>query len=78
MPLDRVADRKALQLISRTQSPTSDRRDIFWLRVESQDDGASLDDLDAIDAEMLEELRAVLEELEAIAADLAPEEPEPA
>ena len=53
--------------------------DIFWLRDESQDDGASLDDPDVIAAEMVEDLRAVLEELEAIAADLAPdEEPTPA
>jgi type I restriction enzyme M protein len=48
--------------------------DIFWLRDESQDDGASLDDPDAIAAEMVEDLRAVLEELEAIALDLAPDE----
>jgi type I restriction enzyme M protein len=48
--------------------------DIFWLRDESQDDGASLDDPDAIAAEMVGDLRAVLEELEAIAADLAPDE----
>ena len=45
--------------------------DIFWLRDESQDDGASLDDPDIIALEMVEDLRAVLEELEAIAADLA-------
>jgi type I restriction enzyme M protein len=48
--------------------------DIFWLRDESQDDGAGLDDPDVIAAEMVEDLRAVLEELEAIAADLAPDE----
>jgi hypothetical protein len=48
--------------------------DIFWLRDESQDDGASLDDPDVIALEMVEDLRAVLEELEAIAADLAPAE----
>ena len=48
--------------------------DIFWLRDESQDDGASLDDPDVIALEMVEDLRAVLEELEAIAADLAPNE----
>jgi type I restriction enzyme M protein len=48
--------------------------DIFWLRDESQDDGTNLDDPDVIAAEMVEDLRAVLEELEAIAADLAPAE----
>jgi len=46
--------------------------DIFWLRDDSQDDGAGLDDPDVIAAEMVEDLRAVLEELEAIAVDLAP------
>jgi type I restriction enzyme M protein len=45
--------------------------DIFWLRDDSQDDDASLDDPDVIALEMVEDLRAVLEELEAIAADLA-------
>ena len=48
--------------------------DIFWLRDDSQDDGAGLDDPDVIALEMVEDLRAVLEELEAIAADLAPPE----
>jgi type I restriction enzyme M protein len=48
--------------------------DIFWLRDESQDDGAGPDDPDVIALEMVEDLRAVLEELEAIAADLAPDE----
>jgi type I restriction enzyme M protein len=47
--------------------------DIFWLRDESQDDAAGLDDPDAIAAEIVEDLRAALEEFEAIAADLRPD-----
>jgi hypothetical protein len=47
---------------------------VFWLRDESQDDGAGLDDPDVIAAAMVEDLRTVLEELEAIAADLGPAE----
>ena len=48
--------------------------DIFWLRDASQDDAAGLDDPDAIAAEIVEDLRAALEEFEAIWADLAPSE----
>jgi type I restriction enzyme M protein len=47
--------------------------DIFWLRDASQDDAAGLDDPDAIAAEIVEDLRAALEEFEAIAADLGAE-----
>jgi type I restriction enzyme M protein len=46
--------------------------DIFWLRDESHDDGAGLDDPDVIALEMVEDLCAVPEELEVIAADLEP------
>ena len=44
--------------------------DIFWLRDESLEDSADLADPDAIAAEIAEDLRAALEEFEAIAADL--------
>jgi type I restriction enzyme M protein len=43
--------------------------DVFWLKDEAQEDSASLPDPDVIAAE---DLRAALEQFEAIAADLAP------
>ena len=48
--------------------------DIFWLRDESMEDTANLPPPDEIAAEILEDLRAALEQLEEIAGDLAPEE----
>ena len=47
--------------------------DIFWLRDESMEDTATLPTPDVIADEILEDLRAALEQLEDIAADLAPE-----
>jgi len=44
--------------------------DIFWLRDESLEDSSDLVDPDAIAAEIAEDLRAALEEFEAIQADL--------
>jgi type I restriction enzyme M protein len=46
--------------------------DIFWVKDEGQEDSASLSDPDVIAAEIAEDLRAALEQFEAIAADLAP------
>ena len=48
--------------------------DIFWLRDESMEDSATLPPPDAILNEMLEDLRAALEQLEEIAGDLGPDE----
>ncbi len=45
--------------------------DIFWLRDESLQDGANLPEPDVIAAEIVEDLRAALEEFELIYADLA-------
>jgi type I restriction enzyme M protein len=45
--------------------------DIFWLRDESLEDSASLADPDVIAAEIVEDLRAALEEFEAIGAEFA-------
>jgi type I restriction enzyme M protein len=47
--------------------------DIFWLRDDSLEDGANLPDPDVLAAEIVEDLRAALEEFELIYADLAPE-----
>ena len=47
--------------------------DIFWLRDESMEDSASLPPPDQIAGEILEDLRAALEQLEEIAGDLAEE-----
>ena len=47
--------------------------DIFWLRDESMEDTASLPPPDEIADEIVEDLRAALEQLEEIAADLAAE-----
>ena len=47
--------------------------DIFWLRDESMEDTASLPPPDVIADEIVEDLRAALEQLEEIAADLAEE-----
>jgi type I restriction enzyme M protein len=44
--------------------------DIFWLRDESLEDGANLPDPDVLAAEIIEDLRAALEEFELIGADL--------
>jgi type I restriction enzyme M protein len=44
--------------------------DIFWLKDDSLDDAASLADPDIIAAEIIEDLRAALEEFELIQADL--------
>ena len=46
--------------------------DLFWLRDESLEDAAGLDDPDVIAAEIVEDLRAALEEFEAVLGDLAP------
>ena len=45
--------------------------DIFWLRDESMEDSATLPPPDVIAEEILEDLRAALEQLEEIAGDLA-------
>ena len=45
--------------------------DIFWLRDESLEDSAYLPDPAVIAAEIIEDLQAALEELQAIAEDLA-------
>ena len=47
--------------------------DIFWLRDESMEDSATLPPPDVIAEEILEDLRAALEQLEEIAGDLVPE-----
>ena len=47
--------------------------DIFWLRDESMEDSASLPPPDVIAEEILEDLRAVLVQLEEIAGDLVGE-----
>ena len=47
--------------------------DIFWLRDESMEDTANLPPPDQIAEEIVEDLRAALEQLEEIAADLSPE-----
>ena len=46
--------------------------DIFWLRDDSLEDSANLQDPDVIAAEIIEDLRAALEEFELIQGDLAP------
>ncbi|CAN5774634.1 hypothetical protein BH24CHL4_BH24CHL4_18730 [soil metagenome] len=48
--------------------------DITWLRDESLEDAANLTDPDVIAMEIVEDLRAALEEFELIAADLGAEE----
>jgi type I restriction enzyme M protein len=47
--------------------------DIFWLKDESLEDNASLPSPDDIAAEIVEDLRAALEQFVAIAADLGVE-----
>ena len=47
--------------------------DIFWLRDESMEDSANLPPPDEIAEEIVEDLRAALEQLEEIAMDLSPE-----
>ena len=49
--------------------------DIFWLRDDSMEDSANLPPPDRIADEIVEDLRAALEQLEAIAADLSPAQP---
>ena len=46
--------------------------DIFWLRDESMEDTANLPPPDIIADEIIEDLRAALEQLEEVAADLSP------
>jgi type I restriction enzyme M protein len=46
--------------------------DVFWLRDESLEDAANLPGPDEIASEIIEDLRAALEQLEAIQVDLAP------
>jgi type I restriction enzyme M protein len=46
--------------------------DIFWLRDESLDDAASLEEPDTIAAEIIEDLQTALDEMSLIYADLAP------
>ncbi len=45
--------------------------DIFWLRDESLEDSANLPDPDVLAAEIIEDLQAALEEIQAIQEDLA-------
>ena len=45
--------------------------DVFWLRDESLEDAAGLEDPDLIAAEIVEDLRAALAEFAEIQADLA-------
>ncbi len=47
--------------------------DLFWLKDDSLEDSANLEDPDIIAAEIVEDLRAALEEFELILADLTPE-----
>ena len=47
--------------------------DIFWLRDESMEDSANLPEPDQLADEIIEDLRAALEQLEEIATDLSPE-----
>ena len=47
--------------------------DIFWLRDESLEDSENLPPPDVIAVEIMEDLRAALEQLEEIAADLGAE-----
>ena len=49
--------------------------DIFWLRDESLEDSENLPPPDVIAEEIMEDLRAALEQLEEMAGDLAPEQP---
>jgi type I restriction enzyme M protein len=46
--------------------------DLFWLKDESLEDSANLPDPDVIAAEIVEDLRAALEEFEAVLGDLTP------
>jgi type I restriction enzyme M protein len=48
--------------------------DIFWLKDDSLEDSANLEDPDLIAAEIIEDLRAALEEFELIQSDLSPRE----
>ena len=45
--------------------------DLFWLKDESLEDSANLPDPDVIAGEIVEDLRAALEQFEAIQTDLA-------
>ena len=51
--------------------------DIFWLRDESVEDSANLPPPDLLAEEIVEDLRAALEQLEEIAADLSSSEGRP-
>jgi type I restriction enzyme M protein len=46
-------------------------RDVFWLKDESLEDSADPDDPETIAAEIIEDLRAALEQFEAIRAELS-------
>jgi type I restriction enzyme M protein len=46
--------------------------DVFWLKDESLEESANLPDPDVIAAEIVEDLRAALEEFEAVLGDLTP------
>jgi type I restriction enzyme M protein len=48
--------------------------DIFWLRDESLEDSANLPDLDVLAAEILDDLKAALEQFEGLAGNLGKEE----
>ncbi len=58
--------------LRRTDAADKASLDIFWLRDESLEDAANLPEPDVIAAEIIEDLRAALEQLEAIQGDLAP------
>ena len=45
---------------------------LFWLKDDSLEDSANLEDPDVIAAEIVEDLRAALEEFELILGDLSP------
>ena len=51
--------------------------DVFWLRDESLEDAANLPEPDEIAAEIIEDLRAALEQLEAIQVELASPQAQP-
>ena len=57
---------------SRSRRLTGLAGGIFWLRDESMEDSANLPPSGQIADEIVEDLRAVLEQLEEIAAELSP------
>ncbi len=62
----RVHRRTIERVLVQAEKPTAPH--VFWLKDEAQEDSASLPEPDVI----AEDLRAALEQFEAIAADLAP------